>query len=236
MIYMGSKNRIAKELIPIITKDLKPDQYYVEPFVGGCNMIDKVNHILKIGADNNRYLIAMWKELQNGWIPPMKVSKEEYEDVKADYKINGSKFPDYLKGYVGFNCAFRGVEFTGYKGSYTKRDYIAEAYKNVIKQVPDIMGIDFYSESYDSLIIPNNSIIYCDPPYTNTSKYNKEEFNSAEFWQWCRDKVTEGHKVFVSEYNAPDDFICIWEKEISSNLGSSSKTAKEKLFVHKIQE
>lgn len=29
MVYMGSKNRIAKELIPIITKDLKPNQWYV---------------------------------------------------------------------------------------------------------------------------------------------------------------------------------------------------------------
>lgn len=30
MVYMGSKNRIAKELIPIITKDLKPNQWYCE--------------------------------------------------------------------------------------------------------------------------------------------------------------------------------------------------------------
>ena len=29
MVYMGSKNRIAKELIPIITKYLKRNQQYV---------------------------------------------------------------------------------------------------------------------------------------------------------------------------------------------------------------
>ena len=29
MVYMGSKNRIAKELIPIITKDIKANQQYV---------------------------------------------------------------------------------------------------------------------------------------------------------------------------------------------------------------
>ena len=44
MVYMGSKNRIAKELIPIITEYLKPNQWYVEPFVGGANMIDKIEH------------------------------------------------------------------------------------------------------------------------------------------------------------------------------------------------
>ena len=42
MVYMGSKNRIAKELLPIITANLTNDRYYIEPFVGGCNMIDKV--------------------------------------------------------------------------------------------------------------------------------------------------------------------------------------------------
>ena len=43
MKYMGSKARHAKEMLPIILKDRKEGQWYVEPFVGGCNMIDKVN-------------------------------------------------------------------------------------------------------------------------------------------------------------------------------------------------
>lgn len=36
MQYMGSKNRIAKELIPIITEGMTKDQHYIEPFVGGA--------------------------------------------------------------------------------------------------------------------------------------------------------------------------------------------------------
>jgi len=35
MKYMGSKRRIAKYIIPIITKNLTPDRWYIEPFVGG---------------------------------------------------------------------------------------------------------------------------------------------------------------------------------------------------------
>ena len=38
MKYMGSKNRIAKYILPIILKDRKEGQWYVEPFVGGANM------------------------------------------------------------------------------------------------------------------------------------------------------------------------------------------------------
>ena len=35
MKYQGSKNKIAKHILPIILKNRTPDQYYVEPFMGG---------------------------------------------------------------------------------------------------------------------------------------------------------------------------------------------------------
>lgn len=56
MKYMGSKNRIAKYILPIILAERKPEQFWVEPFVGGANMIDKVEGN-RIGADLNPYVI-----------------------------------------------------------------------------------------------------------------------------------------------------------------------------------
>jgi len=46
---------------------------------------------------------------------------------------------------------------------------------------------------------------------------------------------SEGHKMFVSEYLAPDDFECIWEKEIISSLDldTGNKRNIEKLFIPK---
>ena len=38
---MGSKNRIAKQILPIMLKQ-RGNRTWVEPFVGGGNMIDKV--------------------------------------------------------------------------------------------------------------------------------------------------------------------------------------------------
>ena len=35
MKYQGSKRRIAKDILPIILRDRKNGQFYVEPFVGG---------------------------------------------------------------------------------------------------------------------------------------------------------------------------------------------------------
>ena len=42
MKYMGSKARFTKEILPIILKDRKPEQWYVEPFAGGMNVICEV--------------------------------------------------------------------------------------------------------------------------------------------------------------------------------------------------
>lgn len=229
MVYMGSKNRIAKELIPIITKDLKPNQWYVEPFVGGANMIDKIEHPYKLGADNNKYLIALLKAVQNGQELSEYINKDEYIAVKT----NKDNYPDWYVGFVGFVSSFRAKFFGGYSGYCTtktgiQRNYIKERINNILKQNLD--GIKLVCSSYDALDIPANSIIYCDPPYNGTTKY-KDSFDSDAFWQWCRDKAKEGHTVYVSEYNAPEDFKCIWEKQINSNLGGTSKTATEKLFT-----
>ena len=229
MVYMGSKNRIAKELIPIITENLKPNQWYVEPFVGGANMIDKIEHPYKLGADNNKYLIALLEAVQNGQELPEYINKDEYIAVKT----NKDNYPDWYVGFVGFVSSFRAKFFGGYSGYYTtktgiQRNYIKERINNILKQNLD--GIKLVYSSYDALDIPANSVIYCDPPYNGTTKY-KDSFDSDAFWQWCRDKAKEGHTVYVSEYNAPEDFKCIWEKQINSNLGGTSKTATEKLFT-----
>ena len=102
-----------------------------------------------------------------------------------------------------------------------------------MKQLPNIIGVEFLHSSYQDLEIPPNSLIYCDPPYEGTTKY-KDGFNHAEFWEWCRDKTKQGHLVYVSEYKAPDGFICVWSKEVNSSLtkDTGGKKANEKLFVY----
>ena len=102
MKYMGSKSAIAKHILPIITKNRKPNQYFVEPFVGGCNSIDKVLGN-RIGGDINKYLIAFWKKIQSGWIPPKFISREHYSAVRESYNNHTDEFEDFYKGYIGFN-------------------------------------------------------------------------------------------------------------------------------------
>jgi site-specific DNA-adenine methylase len=63
MRYMGSKNKISKYIIPIIQEIIDNNKYenYIEPFVGGANLIDKIKCKNKYGYDIHEELIELLK-------------------------------------------------------------------------------------------------------------------------------------------------------------------------------
>lgn len=91
--------------------------------------------------------------------------------------------------------------------------------------------IETSSISYADYAYRDGDVVYCDPPYKNTHGYGIE-FDSDAFWEWAR---TRDYPVYVSEYQAPSDFVSIWSKEKRVLLNRESLTAPrtEKLFVHK---
>lgn len=229
MKYMGSKARHAKEILPIILADRKPDQWYVEPFVGGANMIDKVSGN-RIGADKNFFLIELLKSVRDGWVPPSDVSEEDYAKAKFS---DDAKY----KAFVGFCVSYSGKWFGGYArgndGNGSPRNYADEQKRHLLKQSKGLIGVDFRCVEFDNLLIPNGSIIYCDPPYAGTTKYATGAFDHSYFWAWCESKSNEGHNVFVSEYAAPEGWKCVWEKTVNNTLtkDTGSKQGVERLFT-----
>lgn len=104
MQYMGSKNRIAKDILPIMLSERKDDQYWIEPFVGGGNMIDKVKG-KRIGADINQYLIDALKSIRDCITELPKNNSEFTED---DYKKIRLSDSYKHKGYAGFTFSYGG--------------------------------------------------------------------------------------------------------------------------------
>lgn len=224
---MGSKRRIANEILRIVLKDRKENQYYVEPFCGGCNVIDKVTGN-RIANDYNEYISEMWNRMVNhGFIPPNNVTEIEYNSIKK----NKDNYPKELVGFVGVALTFGSTWFGTYARNKRGVNYALEGRKNLIKQIEYLKGTQFVSGSYDEINIPENSIIYCDPPYFGVAGY-KDKFDSHKFWQWCREMKIKGHSIFISEYTAPNDFICVWEKEMPTNMNAKYSTKPtEKIFT-----
>ena len=230
MKYMGSKARIAKYILPIILKDRKEGQCYVEPFVGGANMIDKVKG-WRIGADSNEHLIYALNLIKE---TPHSLPKDTTEYTRDMYLAAKDKEDlSPLECLAMFAYSFSGKFKGGYAKGHPREDFQRAARNNAIKQSPNLQGVDLLSCGYSDLDIPKQSIIYCDPPYAGTTKY-KDEFDHDKFWRWCRDMSKLGHQVFISEYNAPDDFECVWSQEVKSSLSANGKSGGNKKSVEKL--
>ena len=107
------------------------------------------------------------------------------------------------------------------------------------KQVENFIGLKktvFLHSSYDRVLLHKNDIVYCDPPYASTKKY-ESDFDNDAFWEWARQTSKKVKKLYVSEYDAPSDFKCIWQMEKKDSLGTQKgkkqNTKVEKLFVYK---
>lgn len=228
MRYLGSKRKLAKFLLPIVLGNRIPGQLYVEPFCGGMNMIDKVGGF-RWANDINVYLISMWKALLDGWQPPKSIDRETYNAMKR----NPENYDPHLVGYVGFPLSFGSAWFNGFVEK--DQDKVVDGVLNSFrKQLPLLEDMKLTCMSYDEMDIPPFSIIYCDPPYESTKGY-KDVFDSAKFWEWCRQRKREGHWIYISEYSAPPDFEVLHEQEVTTGLNRGKKVPRiERLYTPRV--
>ncbi len=245
---MGSKARLVKDILPIILRDRVDGQCFVDLFAGGMNVVCEVSGN-RIANDKNYHLIEMWRGLVNGVKYPIDISRNLYNFARDVYNNRETGFEyqinmtDDLIGWIGFMGSANGRFFDGgYSGkSITKngsiRDYISESIRNIEPQIDKMKEVELVFGGYGDVKIPSNSILYIDPPYKGTKAYStSKDFNYEEMFDWLRLQKRNGHTVFLSEYNAPSDFICVWQKEFKSSLSANglvggNKNSLEKLFT-----
>lgn len=230
---MGSKNRIAKYLLPIMLEEAKNNNIttWVEPFVGGANMIDKVpKEFKRVGYDINPHLTTALIDIRdNVSILPNELSETNYKLIKGTEAKS-------INSWLRFVCSFGGKFDNGYareKGS-DDTTFCGYGKRNALKQSPNIQNIEFICNSFENLSF-ENSLIYCDPPYKGTTSYKTNPFPYEKFYEWCKDMKLKGNLVFISEYEMPSEFKEIWKGEIKTNFSSTRKKAThnaiEKLFT-----
>jgi DNA adenine methylase len=256
MRYFGGKAKIAKQISsyinnlscnisevnkesPNISQNLLTHTHththsvYVEPFCGSCNVATKVNISNKILNDKHPYLIAMWKELQDGWIPPDNISEELYYKIKAKQ----DQYP-YLAGFVGFACSFAGKYWGGYARDNKDVDkvelYALRGHNSVLKKLETLKDAEFTNKDFSELSF-KNSLIYCDPPYKGTTPYYKSllgDFSYDKFLRWVKEQSKE-NLVLVSEYkhNVPKTAAIVLEIKSKTSIRDKTNNVIETIEV-----
>ena len=188
-------------------------------------------------ADSHVELIDLWKAMQNGWLPPTELSEEDYQWLRLNPEA-----PGHLRAYAGFGCSFAGKYFGGYARCKRGDNYPQAAHNGLLSKMACMRHATFLCVDYKSLNIPDGAVVYCDPPYADTTKFNGSvAFNSGEFWPWVRE-LSNRCFVFVSEYKAPHDFDVVLEVKTALEMrsGGSRSTGVgvreprvERLFIYK---
>ena len=114
--------------------------------------------------------------------------------------------------------------------SLNRLNSLSTAFTNEEEHRLTIGSVDFAEVE-----IPNNSVIYCDPPYRGKSSYSKEKrFEHDRFYAWA---LRQTVPVFVSEYEMSEEFVEVaaWQKCCNMKPTSNSLRTTEKLFVPRWQ-
>lgn len=262
MQYFGGKQRIGKAIASVVLSyEQYPGQPYLDPFCGMLGVTRHINSTYRLpneSVDRKRsitcsdlqpYIIGLWNSVKNGWQPPQACTLERHTELKMQYRR--SRLPDGSPDVTGmtqeqlaesafyaFGLSWSGLFFHRF---YEKNVRIATNALNSMRE--KVQDMTFSHCSYLTLQ-PHGSLIYVDPPYLTPSgdaatKYEGcPRFDLEEFWakmrEWSSDNV-----VLVSERTAPEDFVCVWEKDyvrcfrLAYSGNAKCPTYKERLFMYK---
>ena len=94
------------------------------------------------------------------------------------------------------------------------------------------------SLSYDEIDIPDDAVVYCDPPYHASYNILYEgtagAFDHCAFYDWCV-RVSKTNPIFISEYSIEDDrFEIVAEKQKMTSMSPvKSFNVTERLYTVK---
>lgn len=241
MVYQGSKNRLAKYIVPILQKYIDENNIttFIDCFCGGANIVDKIKCKNRIANDSNENLIALLKYAQkdnNLSIAPKQCSFEHYADVRSN-QTTGKYSQEYV-ALIGYCASYGGRYYDGGYGRDSKggRSIYSERVSSLKQQAPNLKDIIFLCNDYKIFLDAGvkNALFYLDPPYKGTKQYHNQNINYDEFYDFCR-KLSKDNIVVISEYSMPEDFVCIWEKErkvLQKSDRVKGDKATEKLFIY----
>jgi len=220
MAYLGGKHSLAKHIAPFLAEALTPGGRFLEPFVGGYNIVPTLRNLApelpgqRIFCGDVHYgLIVLYRALRDGTFdPPSEMDEVTYLALKA--KQDWSK---PVTAFAAFGCSYMGMAFSTYAKDSNGTNYCLRARNSILKKRMSMGGVNFYWGSYAERTRPKKGdVIYADPPYINTAGYaGTQPIDHEAFYRWCEAAAGVGARVFVSEFTIPErpGWEVVWSTE-----------------------
>ena len=105
-----------------------------------------------------------------------------------------------------------------------------------LQRLQRLQRLEINCGSYLDYKYQKGDIVYCDPPYEDTAKYDNVGFNHKQFYDWV---ASREYPVYFSSYEISDNrFNVVWQTEKQSLLNNSKETKKvvtEYLYCNKAE-
>ena len=232
--YVGGKGRICKDIYKAIKKEVKnkPVRGYIEPFCGGLSVIVKFTEYECFAYDYNEDLIYLWEQFKLGNVNKMpEITRDYFTKLKESDELSIDK--SFAMLFCTFNCFYR-RNFVENHHVITERLYHQERFNRIKKNI-DFSKLNFKCQHYIDTthqVLQGGFIIYCDPPYKNTTQQYStiDDFDSELFWKTVLLWKYLGNYVFVSELTCPIKHEVLFEKVLQVSVSSHRHTMTDKLF------
>ena len=134
-----------------------------------------------------------------------------------------------MYAFIAWGVSFAGKRWGGFATDNAGRDYANQTSRNLMKKRDKLSNVVFTNMDY-AICNPYNTLIYCDPPYENTTQngYSSGGFDSSAFW----DKVavwSQSNTVLVSEYSNPRNHPVVWTKATKENLSRKDSAVNDRV-------
>ena len=244
--YKGNKFQIVENIYnSIVSSCPAPIRGFVDAFTGGGSFAYfAASHNYPVLAnDIDSSVIALHKACKDcpleieGWAK-IPYTKSGFKAILADETAKGA----LIRSLWSFSNDGR-TYLTSTENEQNKIEQFLRGeaepnsrYKHVediiLLQVQRKLDLTFVCGSYEELRIPENFVVYCDPPYSNSSGYRAGGFDHDKFYKWC---LEQPGYVYISEYSMPDEFTLVDEyfKWVESGRGARTKAGVERLYCNK---
>lgn len=149
--------------------------------------------------------------------------------VKTLQRLTGD---NYAHSIIQSNPLYQSIRHTSRKDAQRLQSLQS------LERLQSLQSLLVTSQSYDEIDIPDDAVVYCDPPYHACDKRFYEGtsmgFDHGAFYDWCV-RVSKTNPIFISEYSIEDDrFEVVAEKSKMTSIASKKTfNVTERLYTVK---